>query len=53
MVKIQYNGKQATVTIPKAKVKALGWLERLEEGEDIEADVSTLPDRDGVSVREV
>lgn len=55
MVKLQYDEKNDRVhmTIPQSKGKALGWRERLQNGEDIDVDVSTLPDRDGVSAREI
>lgn len=52
-MKIQFYDDRAKIQIPKDKLKSLGWYEKLKNGEDIEVDVSTLPDRDGISAREI
>lgn len=52
-MKIQFYDGEAKLQIPKEKLKALGWKERLEDGEDVEVDVSQTPDRDGIIAREI
>jgi hypothetical protein len=53
VMKIQFYDDRAKIQIPKEKLKALGWKERLEDGEDIELDVSQTPERDGIIAREI
>lgn len=58
MVKLQHKERedredQVTMTVPISKARILGWLEKLKEGEDVEVDVSVLPDKTGFSAREI
>lgn len=54
-VKVSFNEKrdQARVTIPKSKLKRLGWLEELRDGESIELDPSLTPSEDGLIYKRV
>lgn len=54
MAKVQFYGNgEAKIQIPKSKLKALGWLEKLEDGEEVELDISQTPDKDGIVAREI
>lgn len=53
MAKIQFYDGEAKIQIPKSKLKALGWDDKLEDGEDVEVDISQTPDEDGIIAREI